>query len=730
MRKLHLTTFFLSLFLLLNGQNDNASVEFPVEPWKASYPKELPPLEVLNHIDTIRPGLYRSSIGRNFGYFTGEYYQGFFNDTETIIPFEYYFLPRDYSNFMMVKNQKAGVIDSLNNFIIPMIYSSLSPMNQEIPLMENKYLKAWIGKKMGLLNFSGEVIIPIEYKKIKEIAPDIFSIQNMEENFGLANLNNNTFTECKYNDGIRILNEKFYRVGVKKIKDNRVNRKFGCIDLQGKELVSPIFRKIELSTDGNYIIAYDGQMSKIFDQTGKLVFQKDSVEVKNLVKGIYTFNISRKQFIFRNDFQEIVELENQVMKTITPDFYLDTKIFKHRSQWLSLRVSGVKDFLGKEILPVLFDEIIYANDNLFFANKKDQPLFAAYNRAGKEITPPIYSSVKTKKGFVVVAKPHTLKFALLNQDGVELTPFIYNEIVLYSTMPGQRNFEIVAKKSDKTIGLNDQGQEIATKKNPSFYRYDFSAQKFNKPNLAASQSLKRNSRYQYFSENDFLIQYNFNEDSTGQKLIFTKDKKGKEVMIEIPFFRTVLGTGFSGGKEILWLFFENEKIKGEISKSLLRKMKQQGLLKEREFYRIKYNSLNKTIFSNRISISKIDYQKGNLEEKQKLKTLLEIQSKLQDQMVYQPLHNETAPKVWIDLETQECFFFNLKSTKLRFSKVYFQDGNWYLGSSKSQDGSNENVDSFLYFQNINYFNQEQKIVNGILQLNYKKNAKYSFLNYK
>jgi hypothetical protein len=64
-------------------------------------------------------------------------------------------------------------------------------------------------KKRGLFNLAGEVIIPIEYKSIKEIAPNIFSIENMEGKFGLADLNNNTFTECKYNDGIRFFNKIF-----------------------------------------------------------------------------------------------------------------------------------------------------------------------------------------------------------------------------------------------------------------------------------------------------------------------------------------------------------------------------------------------------------------------------------------------------------------------------------------------------------------------------------------
>lgn len=709
-------------------EKDYGSTELAVEPWKASYPKELPPREVLNHIDTIRPGLYRSSVGRNFGYFTGEYYQGFFSDTETVIPFEYYFLPRDYSNYMIVKNQKAGVIDSLNNFIIPMIYSSLSPLNREIPVTENKYLKAWIGKKIGLFNLAGEVIIPIEYKKVEEIAPDIFSIEDAEGRFGLADLRDATaykFTECKYNDGIKFFNKNFCKVGVKTIKNNSVNRKFGCIDLKGNELAKPIYRKIELSTDEKFVIANDGLNSKIFNSKGEIVYEKDSVEIKNVVKGIYTFNVSRKQFVIRNNFTETVELKGQEMKTLTPDFYLDTKLFKHRSRWLSSRVTGVKNYLGEEVLPVEFDEIIYSNDNLFFANKKGQPLFGAYNQEGKEITPPTYSYVKKGKENMVVRKPKTMKFAMVNKNGKEITPFIYDEIIFKSNI-SRRTTEILAKKNGEIIVLDSNGKEIETKEKPEMYRFDFYAERYNKFNLTASQFLKGN-RYRHVLENDFLIQYHFNEDSTGQKIIFTKDKKENEVMIEIPFVRIISGIGFSPGNEMLWLFFENEKIKGNVSKSILEKLRKQGLLEEMEFYSIKYNSLDKTTFSTEISTSKIDFQNESLEEKQKLKTLLEIQSKLQNEMVYQPRYQENPPKVWIDLETELCYLINLKSTKLRFSKVYFQDGKWYLGSSNSQDPAIGKYDLFLHFKNINYLNKKQKVVKGTLQLNYKESAQHSHL---
>ena len=90
-----------------------------------------------------------------------------------------------------------------------------------------------------------------------------------------------------------------------------------------------------------------------------------------------------------------------------------------------------------------------------------------------------------------------------------------------------------------------------------------------------------------------------------------------------------------------------------------------------EFYLITSKYSYQNTFSTEILSSKIDFQKGSLEEKQKLKTLLEIRRKLQDQMVYEPLYQEDPPKVWIDLETQLCYLINLKSTKLRFSKVYF-----------------------------------------------------------
>jgi hypothetical protein len=56
-------SFFLFFqIIILSAQNDvefdYVSTELPVEPWKASLPKESLPLGILNHIDTIRSGLY------------------------------------------------------------------------------------------------------------------------------------------------------------------------------------------------------------------------------------------------------------------------------------------------------------------------------------------------------------------------------------------------------------------------------------------------------------------------------------------------------------------------------------------------------------------------------------------------------------------------------------------------------------------------------------------------
>lgn len=720
--------FFLLLLLqvvILNAQ-DEVSVEFVGDTWKASYPHELPPREILNDIDTIRPGLYRASIGSNAGFYNGEFFQGYFNDTATIIPFEYHFLPRKYSNFMLVKNDKAGAIDSLNNFIIPMIYSSLSPLHQDIPLLENKYLKAWLGKKMGLIDFTGKVKVPIAYRKISEVGKDVFVVQNEGKLFGIVDLNNNVFTNCKYNEGVQILKTGFYKTINKEIKNGQVNRKFGCMDSTGNDIVPPIFKKIELSSDGKHIIAFDGKGSKIYDVQGKLVFEKEEVEMKNLVKGMFTFFQARKKYIVKSESWEEVVLKNRDIKRITDDLYLDSEVFQHRSQWLSTKISGVKNYSGEEVLPIKFDEIIYANDNLFFASQKGNALFGIYNLRGKEITAPKYSFVKTNGEFSTVCKPDAWKFSLVDKMGNELTPFIYDEIIFKKVNFRKGDIEILGKRGEMVVVLDTAGKEIQIKEHPLWYRYDFNFVKSNQSNFKISQGLKGN-RYRYLLQEDILIQYIFNSDSSGTKIFFIKDEEGNRHTMKIPFFRTVSGTGFSPWKDMLWLFFDIGKNINDHPSSMIKKLENIGELKKMEAYPIKAKYPYNNTFSDQLFYSTIDWQNAIEEEKEKLKTLLLIQAKLEKEMVYQPLYQETAPKIWIDLETQECFLINLKSSKLRFSKVYFKNGNWYLGSAPRDESNQEGQNYFLYFNDINYLDQNQKINQGQLRLNYQEHSQFSNL---
>lgn len=547
----------ISLLLFLFTQLGYAQdVEMPV--YLPEDSKEIPPLKHLNQIDTIRAGLYRSSFGVNFGYDTPEYVHGFFNDQEMIIPFDYARLPRTYSNYMIAKiyNVGYGVIDSVNNVIIPFKYKELVRADKIHPYDEIKYLKAYIGKKVGLINRAGEIVVPIEYKKIQqsEHLQDVYILEDQEERFGFANLSHSIITDCTFTGSINTINETLIKTATRKIVNNRVNRTFGSINVLGEEIVPTIYNSVSLSLDGKYLITFDKLNAKIFNQNGDLVFEKDSVTIYNLVSGMYYWRGRKGAVIVQNNFTEIVPTAGNV-NTLSDEFYTLSQKGKPKTY-------SLKAHTGKEILPPEFGRILYAYNNLIFARKKGTPLYAAYDGQGNEILSPTYTSVKTTPGqkFAIVTIPTSDKLALVDSTGKLITDFIYDQIKI-APRKGKKDFQILALKEDKKIKITSAGKEAEL--SPHVYIDMAMVDYYKKINDKAIEKLTGNYYNTIPTEKDtILIQYNFNGAGNGHRTIIHKDQQIKQAF---KFRITNLGNPF----EIPWIWLSFDEPNSDIDTKFL-----------------------------------------------------------------------------------------------------------------------------------------------------------------
>ncbi len=586
MKYIFLFLAFLSLFSITTAQAQD--VEMPKS--LPEDPKEIPPLDQLNYIDTLRAGLYRASFGKNMGYHTPGHTYGFFNEKEMIIPFRYCQLSRDYSNFMIAKKYIYGVgaIDSLNRTVIPFIYRAIDRVDRSIPDYQNKYFKAYLGKKVGLINQKGEVLIPIEYAKVTalELSKGIFSVENQQGKTGLVNLSAKVFTDCVYTDGIGRMTDRFFKTGNKVLNyENRLDRTYGCISPEGKVLVPPIFISLTLSTDKKYLIAYDydNLQSKIYNEAGEVVFEKDSVEIRNLVLGNYSFFKNRTTYLIRNNFQEVVPMAGYP-ETLSAQYYrLSVSTSLKRKQSF-----GVYNDLNEEILAPKFAKIVYANDDLFFARAlTGKPFYRAYDGKGNVLTEALYTFVEASRGnkFAIVAHAASTKFAVVDSVGNLITDFAYDNLYFSPIKLRKPIFQIIGIKGEKKMRILPDGSEAEVKgfimSNRTKLYYVESDQK-----ATVAFTGKQEERIVLAEQDTLKVEYQFAGEGKGQRSIFYKDKKGKEQSITQNLRLRISHVNVPGETAWLWIWLEPFTT-DKLPKKILQILAREGISLERADFPVK-----------------------------------------------------------------------------------------------------------------------------------------------
>ncbi|MFK8103775.1 MAG: WG repeat-containing protein [Saprospiraceae bacterium] len=588
MKQPFLFLLYLFLFSTMSAQDVEMPKSLPEDP------KEIPPLDHLNYIDTLRSGLYRASFGKNMGYHTPGHTYGFFNDEEMIIPFRYCQLSRDYSNFMIAKKYIYGVgaIDSLNRTVIPFIYTAIDHVDRTIPDYKNKYFKAYLGKKVGLINQKGEVLIPIEYAKVTvlELSKGIFSIKDQQGKTGLVNLDAKVFTDCIYTDGIGRMTESFYKTGNKELNsENRLNRTYGCVSPEGKVLAPPIFKSITLSTDKKHLIAYDYDhlQSKIYNEAGQVVFQKDSVEIKNLVLGNYFFFKNRTSYLIRNNFKEVVPMAGYP-ETFSPRYYRLSSTVSVGTSLKKKQSFGVYNFRNEEVLAPKFAKIVFANDDLFFARTlTGKPLYRAYDGKGNALTEPLYTFVEASRGekFAIVAHAASAKFAVVDSIGNLLTDFDYDNLYFSPIKLGQSIFQIVGFKGEKKMRILPDGSVTDVK---GFIMSNKTKLYYVKSDQKATLAFvgKHEERIVLAEQDTMKVQYQFVGEGKGQRSIFYKDKKEKEQSITQNLHLRISHVNVPGETAWLWIWFE-PFVADNIPKKIRQVLTREGISLERADFPMK-----------------------------------------------------------------------------------------------------------------------------------------------
>jgi len=226
-------------------------------------------------------------------------------------------------NLYIVKNNNAyGVIDSIENIIVPLIYNkiySYSKFDNDLHMVQNKE------GKFGYIKLTGEIIIPLLYDKINTF--DNNFLVKKDNKYGIINKHGKFLTEISYNNIIPMYltyseNEKYY--------------------LAQKNLKSFIINEKGKIVDDKYVSV------KVFDNYKKFYFK---IENKNRKKGLINKN---RKIIIPAEFDDILTKQNNFV------------VVKNNKK------EGIYHILKKKlILPVEYDKVIL-NSKGFYAIKDNK----------------------------------------------------------------------------------------------------------------------------------------------------------------------------------------------------------------------------------------------------------------------------------------------------------------------------------------------------------------------
>lgn len=255
------------------------------------------------------------------------------------------------NKFIEIKDNKFGVIDSLNKVIVPFIYDFIE--------YKNRRLIVKIENLNGVLTTKNELLIPIKYQFILPRKNDRFIIWTKKNIFGLADLNGNIIIPIKYKNISATENDDYYITK----NENNLN---GVFDFNGKNIIEENYR---FYTIDNYkVFAMGNNKPQILD----IENIDNNIDLSSNIKFIETV---KHYSMSENLFQ----------------------IIKKKGKY------GVINSKNIIVIPIEYDEIRSSENWKYFIIKQRNKV-GLININGAIIKKPIYDSIQLRKEYIVLRR--------------------------------------------------------------------------------------------------------------------------------------------------------------------------------------------------------------------------------------------------------------------------------------------------------------------------------------
>lgn len=297
---------------------------------------------------------------------------------------------------------RYGAINTEGKEIIPLIYNEMKCEFSNIYIDSNSFNKGLIAVKKGapfspnwgVININGETVIDFKYDFISNCIGDCFiigertyhnSYYQEPDKYGIININGETITPIIYKE-LRAFNNDLF---IAKYED-----KFGIINSKN-EIISSFkydminnlgngFAEIGINKNGNW----KGRNWGIIDSKGEVVIKPGFDYIHNLHNGYFQVEIDKK--------------------------------------------SGLFDYTGKQVLPIIYTECWGSSDGEYFIVMNDSMMMGIVNAKNETIIPFKYNFIFQEpmlgKGIFGIIK---LETSFQRNQHFRLFEFIDNNMVEY-----------------------------------------------------------------------------------------------------------------------------------------------------------------------------------------------------------------------------------------------------------------------------------------------------------
>lgn len=211
--------------------------------------------------------------------------------------YQYVTFGSNKTQFIVLKNEKYGVVTAQNKVIIPIKYDDLD-------WFQNGYIVGEQGKK-GILNLQGKQLIPIVYKNIEISSFDKntpIAVENDQNKWGFINYKNKWVIEPQYKYA------RSFKNGLSLVRGEKENY---IIDVKGNIIITSPDR-FEVLPSGNIkiIVGYKGGKYTIYNTKGELLKTYEGFSYNHYNNNdIHRVEENGKYGFINNEGKEVIPLE-------------------------------------------------------------------------------------------------------------------------------------------------------------------------------------------------------------------------------------------------------------------------------------------------------------------------------------------------------------------------------------------------------------------------------------